>query len=217
MDFAIIPGCRLGALCLHRRGLHRTGRPVLSSPIRRHPSVCLHGRAETPQPPRRRAGRHADDLCRPLMGMNAGARTGSDRRPPFSSTCIHRRRSDRGVRRGQVQVVRRTRALIFMRGEFVVGDRVVATANGIWKHGCELNRCTRDASNLGQLRRSPTVACCRTSLRAEIRFRQDDELCSSAPAGGHSASLEGSDLFIFMPAAFEGQGRRLPFCREVFW
>jgi uncharacterized protein (TIGR00369 family) len=33
----------------------------------------------------------------------------------------------------QCKVVRRTRALIFMRGELVVGNRVVATANGIWK------------------------------------------------------------------------------------
>jgi len=31
------------------------------------------------------------------------------------------------------RVVRRTRSLIFMSGEFVVGDRVVATANGVWK------------------------------------------------------------------------------------
>jgi uncharacterized protein (TIGR00369 family) len=31
------------------------------------------------------------------------------------------------------QVVRRTRALVFMSGELVVGDRLVATAKGIWK------------------------------------------------------------------------------------
>jgi acyl-coenzyme A thioesterase PaaI-like protein len=31
------------------------------------------------------------------------------------------------------RVVRRTRSLIFMSGEFAVGDRVVATANGVWK------------------------------------------------------------------------------------
>jgi acyl-coenzyme A thioesterase PaaI-like protein len=31
------------------------------------------------------------------------------------------------------RVVRRTRALIFMSGEFMVGDRTVATANGVWK------------------------------------------------------------------------------------
>jgi acyl-coenzyme A thioesterase PaaI-like protein len=31
------------------------------------------------------------------------------------------------------RVVRRTRALVFMSGELVVGDRVVATANGVWK------------------------------------------------------------------------------------
>ena len=31
------------------------------------------------------------------------------------------------------KVVRRTRSLIFMAGELVVGDRVVATANGVWK------------------------------------------------------------------------------------
>ena len=31
------------------------------------------------------------------------------------------------------RVVRRTRALIFMSGELTVGDRVVATANGVWK------------------------------------------------------------------------------------
>jgi len=29
--------------------------------------------------------------------------------------------------------VRRTRSLIFMSGEFMVGERVVATANGVWK------------------------------------------------------------------------------------
>ena len=31
------------------------------------------------------------------------------------------------------KVVRRTRSLIFMSGEFMVGDRTVATANGVWK------------------------------------------------------------------------------------
>ena len=31
------------------------------------------------------------------------------------------------------QVVRRTRSLVFMAAELVVGDRVVATANGVWK------------------------------------------------------------------------------------
>jgi acyl-coenzyme A thioesterase PaaI-like protein len=31
------------------------------------------------------------------------------------------------------QVVRRTRALVFMAADLVVGDRVVATANGVWK------------------------------------------------------------------------------------
>ena len=31
------------------------------------------------------------------------------------------------------KVVRRTRALVFMTGELVVGSRVVATANGVWK------------------------------------------------------------------------------------
>ena len=31
------------------------------------------------------------------------------------------------------RVVRRTRSLIFMAGELVVGARVVATANGVWK------------------------------------------------------------------------------------
>jgi acyl-coenzyme A thioesterase PaaI-like protein len=31
------------------------------------------------------------------------------------------------------RVVRRTRSLIFMSGELVVGARVVATANGVWK------------------------------------------------------------------------------------
>ena len=31
------------------------------------------------------------------------------------------------------KVVRRTRALIFMSGELMVGTRVVATANGVWK------------------------------------------------------------------------------------
>jgi len=30
-------------------------------------------------------------------------------------------------------VVRRTRSLVFMNGELVVGDRVVATATGVWK------------------------------------------------------------------------------------
>ncbi len=31
------------------------------------------------------------------------------------------------------QVVRRTRALVFMSGDLMVGDRVVATAKGMWK------------------------------------------------------------------------------------
>lgn len=31
------------------------------------------------------------------------------------------------------RVVRRTRSLIFMSGELVVGDQLVATANGVWK------------------------------------------------------------------------------------
>ena len=31
------------------------------------------------------------------------------------------------------RVVRRTRSLIFMSGELMVGDRTVATANGVWK------------------------------------------------------------------------------------
>ena len=31
------------------------------------------------------------------------------------------------------KVVRQTRALVFMEGELVVGDRVVATAKGVWK------------------------------------------------------------------------------------
>lgn len=31
------------------------------------------------------------------------------------------------------RVVRRTRSLVFMASELVVGDRVVATANGVWK------------------------------------------------------------------------------------
>ena len=31
------------------------------------------------------------------------------------------------------RVVRRTRSLLFMSGEITVGDRVVATANGVWK------------------------------------------------------------------------------------
>jgi uncharacterized protein (TIGR00369 family) len=31
------------------------------------------------------------------------------------------------------EVVRRTRTLIFMNGQFVVGSRIVATARGIWK------------------------------------------------------------------------------------
>jgi acyl-coenzyme A thioesterase PaaI-like protein len=33
----------------------------------------------------------------------------------------------------RAKVVRRTRALVFMSGELVVGERVVATANGVWK------------------------------------------------------------------------------------
>ena len=32
-----------------------------------------------------------------------------------------------------MQVVRRTRSLVFMSGELVVGERVVATAKGVWK------------------------------------------------------------------------------------
>jgi uncharacterized protein (TIGR00369 family) len=31
------------------------------------------------------------------------------------------------------QVVRRTRSLVFMSGEIMVGDRIVATAKGVWK------------------------------------------------------------------------------------
>ena len=31
------------------------------------------------------------------------------------------------------RVVRRTRSLVFMSGEFMVGKRTVATANGVWK------------------------------------------------------------------------------------
>ena len=31
------------------------------------------------------------------------------------------------------KVVRRTRALVFMSAELVVGERIVATANGVWK------------------------------------------------------------------------------------
>ena len=31
------------------------------------------------------------------------------------------------------QVVRRTRSLVFMSGDLMVGDRVVATAKGVWK------------------------------------------------------------------------------------
>jgi acyl-coenzyme A thioesterase PaaI-like protein len=31
------------------------------------------------------------------------------------------------------QVVRRTRSLIFMSGELMVGERVVATAKGVWE------------------------------------------------------------------------------------
>jgi acyl-coenzyme A thioesterase PaaI-like protein len=31
------------------------------------------------------------------------------------------------------RVVRRTRALVFMSGELMVGERLVATANGVWK------------------------------------------------------------------------------------
>jgi acyl-coenzyme A thioesterase PaaI-like protein len=33
----------------------------------------------------------------------------------------------------RAKVVRRTRALVFMAAELVVGERVVATANGVWK------------------------------------------------------------------------------------
>jgi acyl-coenzyme A thioesterase PaaI-like protein len=33
----------------------------------------------------------------------------------------------------KAKVVRRTRALVFMSGELVVGERVVATASGVWK------------------------------------------------------------------------------------
>jgi acyl-coenzyme A thioesterase PaaI-like protein len=33
----------------------------------------------------------------------------------------------------RAKVVRRTRALIFMSGELMVGSRTVATANGVWK------------------------------------------------------------------------------------
>jgi acyl-coenzyme A thioesterase PaaI-like protein len=33
----------------------------------------------------------------------------------------------------RAKVVRRTRSLVFMSGELVVGERLVATANGVWK------------------------------------------------------------------------------------
>ena len=33
----------------------------------------------------------------------------------------------------RAKVVRRTRSVVFMSGELVVGERVVATANGVWK------------------------------------------------------------------------------------
>ena len=33
----------------------------------------------------------------------------------------------------RAKVVRRTRSLVFMAAELVVGERVVATANGVWK------------------------------------------------------------------------------------
>jgi acyl-coenzyme A thioesterase PaaI-like protein len=33
----------------------------------------------------------------------------------------------------RAKVVRRTRSLVFMSGELVVGARAVATANGVWK------------------------------------------------------------------------------------
>src|SRR5258705_12401841 len=33
----------------------------------------------------------------------------------------------------KARVVRRTRSLIFMSGEITVGERTVATANGVWK------------------------------------------------------------------------------------
>jgi acyl-coenzyme A thioesterase PaaI-like protein len=33
----------------------------------------------------------------------------------------------------RAKVVRRTRSLVFMSGELVVGERIVATANGVWK------------------------------------------------------------------------------------
>ena len=33
----------------------------------------------------------------------------------------------------RAEVVRRTRSVVFMAAELVVGERVVATANGVWK------------------------------------------------------------------------------------
>ena len=82
--------------------------------------------------------------------------------------------------------------------------------------GCELNWRTRDALNLGQLHRSPTVVCCRTSLRTEIRFPQDAEYCVRRRRPAVQARpLEGANVLI-MPAAFEGQGRRLPFAGKFF-
>jgi uncharacterized protein (TIGR00369 family) len=38
-----------------------------------------------------------------------------------------------GFVEARAEIVRRTRSLIFMKADFVVGERVVATANGIWK------------------------------------------------------------------------------------
>ena len=45
---------------------------------------------------------------------------------------------DRRVCGSQVQLVHRTRSLIFMSAELLVGNRVVATANGVWKRWAQI-------------------------------------------------------------------------------
>src|ERR1700730_13115741 len=78
--------------------------PAVDAPIRRQLPLCLHGRAETPQPPRRRAGRYVDDLRRPFNGNDLLVReqpkTAGDHP---TRRAFHRVRSDRRVCGSQVQ------------------------------------------------------------------------------------------------------------------
>ena len=109
-------------------------RSNLGAAFGRQLPLRLPGRAQASQPPRPRAGRHADDVCRPRHGPNL---LYANARQPQTTVQLDIHFVD-AVRVGdfveaRCTVVRRTRTLVFMSAELVVGERVVATANGIWK------------------------------------------------------------------------------------